>query len=213
MSAVLSQSYWAGIFVALSLLSSFALAEPATSAVPAAPVTAVDPKKLVEQAEAALNDEDLVAAIKLFHQAAELNYIPAQVTMGELAESSQFYEESVGWFLMAAMQGDAAGQYNLARMYGTGLGIEKDHAKALYWMRRSAAKDYLPAASVIATSYRAGGFSGLIKIDLDQAKLWDAKVSRLSAIAEKEAAERRAALTAAKRKLQAEQAAKKANSK
>lgn len=207
MSARHGQSFWVGIFVAFNLLSSIALAD---SAAPAASVTPADPEKLVAQAEKALDNEDLAVAIKLYAQAAELNYTPAQVSMGEMAVSAQFYEEAVGWFLMAATQGNAAGQYNLAQMYAEGTGIEKDDAKALYWFRHSAAKNYLPAVKLIAGTYRSGGFSGLIKVDLDQAKSWDAKASRLEAIERKAADEKLAALAAAKKKLQ-EEAAKKGN--
>lgn len=205
MSARYSQVLWVGIFVALNLLSSVALADPAT------PVTPVDPKNLVEQAEKALDREEIDNAIKLYTQAAELNYTPAQVYIGEFADSAQFYEEAVGWFLMAASQGDSAGQFNLARMYLAGNGIQKDDAKALYWYKRSANKNFLPAVQVIAAAYHNGGFSGLIKVDPDQAKSWDDKVTRLKAIARKEADEKLAALAAAQKKLQEEAAAKKAN--
>jgi uncharacterized protein len=202
-----SQSLWVGVIIALNLLSSIALAD---SAVPAVPV---DPEKLVAQAEKALDQEELDLAIKLYHQAAELNYIPAQVAMGEFADSAQFYEEAVGWFLMAATQGDAAGQYHLGRMYIAGTGIEKDGAKALYWIRHSADKKFLPAVKVLAEAYHAGGFSGLVKVDLDQAKSWDAKASRLEAIERKAADEKLAALVASRKKLQEEEAEKKANKK
>lgn len=203
MSARHSQSFLVGIFV-LKLLSSVALADPAT---PATSVTPVDPEKLVAQAEKALDHEDLDVAIKLYHQAAELNYTPAQVSAGEFAESGGFSEEAVGWFLMAATQGDAAGQYDLARMYASGIGIEKDDAKALYWFRRSAAKNFLPSVKIMAGAYHTGGFSGQIKVDLDQAKSWDTKASRLEAIERKATDEKMAAF----KKSQEEEAAKKAN--
>lgn len=216
MGARYSQSYWVGLFVALNLLSTVTSAAPeisAASAVPAVPAKPVDPLKLVEQADKALDQEDLVAAMKLYYQAAEQNYLPAQVRMGQFAESSQFYEESVGWYLMAATQGNAAGQANLGRMYLTGNGIEKDDNKALYWIRRAAAQDYLPAVRTMAISYKVGGFSGKIKPDLDQEKLWNAKLSRLEAIARKDADEKLAEAAASAKKLREEEAAKRANKK
>ena len=216
MSARYSQSYWVGLFVALNLLSTVTSAAPeisAASAASAVPAKPVDPLKLVEQADKALDQEDLVAAMKLYYQAAEQNYLPAQVRMGQFAESSQFYEESVGWYLMAATQGDAAGQANLGRMYMTGNGIEKDDNKALYWIRRAAAQDYLSAVRAIALAYKVGGFSGKIKPNLDQEKLWNAKLSRLEAIARKEADEKLAEAAASAKKLREEEAAKRANKK
>lgn len=191
MKAKNSQSFWVGILL-FNMLSSAALAEepPATpltaSALANLKIPQEDPKKIAERAQAALDDEDLVAAIKLFYQAALQNYIPAQVQMGQFAQSSETYEEAVGWYLTAAMQGDAAGQFDLSGMYAEGLGIEKDPVKALYWTRRAAAQNYLPAVKAMARSYRIGGFSGEVKVDLDQAKLWDAKEARLNAIERRE---------------------------
>ena len=202
MSAKHSQSFWFGIFVALNLLSSVALADSA------APVTPVDPEKLVAQAEKALDNEELDVAIKLYSQAAEQNYTPAQVALGQLNDSAQFFEAAVGWFLMAATQGDAAGQYGLGQMYIEGNGIEKDDAKASYWFKRSAAKNFLPAVKLLANAYRSGALG--ILVDLDQAKSWDAKAKRLEAIERKAADEKLAALLAARKKSQ-EEAAKKAN--
>jgi TPR repeat protein len=213
MRARYSRSYWVGLFVALNILSTVTSAAPEISAASAVPAKPVDPLKLVEQGDKALDQEDLVAAMKLYYQAAEQNYLPAQVKMGEFAESSQFYEESVGWYLMAATQGNAAGQANLGRMYMTGKGIEKDDNKALYWIRRAAAQDYLPAVRTMAVAYKVGGFSGKIKPDLDQEKLWNAKLSRLEAIARRAADEKLAELAASAKKLKEEEAAKRANKK
>lgn len=215
MSAKHSQSFWVGVFVALNLLSSVALAAPAAPAAPAAasapeaPVTPVDPKKLVEQAEKALDSQDLDVALKFYIQAAELNYMPAQVAIGKMADAAQYYEEAVGWFLMAAMQGDAAGQYELGRMYQLGNGIEKDEAKAAYWYRRSAAQDYLPAVKGMAITYQLGGLG--IKADPDKAKSWGAKAKRLEAIERKLIDEKLAAWAAQKKKIEEEEAAKKSS--
>jgi TPR repeat protein len=201
MSARQGQSFCVGIIVALNLLCSVAQADPAAS-------TAADPEKLIVQAEQALDREELDTAVKLYQQAAELNSTAAQVYMGEFANSAQFYEEAVGWFLMAASQGNAAGQFDLAQMYVAGTGIEKDEAKALYWFRRSADKNYLPAVKLVGNAYRLGLYG--LKIDLEKAKSWDAKASRLEAIQKKVDDEKLAEYVAAQKKLQ-EEAAKKAN--
>lgn len=207
MKARRNRSHWVGIFIALNLLSFAALADSA------APATPVDPKELVAQAEQALDRDEIDVGVKLYHQAAELNYTLAQVYMGEFAETSQYLEEAVGWFLMAATQGDAAGQYDLGRMYVSGSGIAKDEAKGLYWFRRSADKNYLPAVKIIAGAYRSGTFPQLIKVDLDQAKLWEAKAARLEALQRKANDEKIAAAVAANKKNQEEEAAKKAAKK
>lgn len=189
-----SRLYYLIIFASLGLQSSFALADSAApasavSSVSAVPVKPEDPKELVEQAEKKMDEEDLSAAIGLYLKAADLNYMPAQVAMGDIATSGEFFETAVGWYITAAMQGDAAGQFKLAQMYESGRGIEKDDMKALYWYRRSAAQDYLPAIKVIAFAYRKGGFSGQIKADPKRADTWDTKVNHLEAIQQKEARE------------------------
>lgn len=208
MNVRLGMSLWVGIF-ALVMLPSIALADTAApSAAPgsAAPVTPSDGEKLYEKATTALDRDDLSAALILYVQAAELNYMPAQVKLGEFADSSQYYETAVGWFLMAAMQGDAAGQYNLGRMYQSGNGIEKDDAKASYWMRRSAAKNYIPAVKALALGYRLGTLG--LKVDLDQANAWDAKAARLDAIETRAVNKKLAEFAEAQKKLK-EEAAKK----
>lgn len=210
MSARYSQSFWVGIFVVLNLLPPVALADPAASAVQATSVTPVDPVKLFAQAEKALDNDELDTAMRLYTQAAELNYTPAQVVLGELADSAQIYEEAVGWFLMAATQGDATGQFDLARMYLLGNGIEKNDSKALYWARRSADKKFLPAVEMIVKAYQQGGFSGLVKVDLNQAKIWDDKAVRLRAIASKAEGEKLDRFNASLKKFQEEEAAKQA---
>jgi TPR repeat protein len=197
MYAINNRLYCLVIFASLYLQSSLALADPAApasavSSVSAVPVKPEDPKELFEQAEKKMDDEDLSAAIGLYLKAADLNYMPAQVAMGDLATSGEFFETAVGWYIMAAMQGDAAGQYKLAQMYHVGQGIEKDEMKALYWYRRSAAQDYLPAIRVLAIANRKGGFSGLIKADPKRADTFDTKVQHLEAIEEKQKREHKA---------------------
>jgi len=206
MKVRLGRLVWVGIF-ALTMLPSVALAETAAPAAgSAAPITPSDGEKLYEQATTKLDRDDLSAALILYVQAAELNYIPAQVKLGEFADSSQYYETAVGWFLMAAMQGDAAGQYNLGRMYQSGNGIEKDDAKASYWMRRSAAKNYVAAIKALALGYRIGTLG--LKVDLDQANALDAKAARLDAIETRAINKKLAEFAEAQKKLK-EEAAKK----
>ena len=181
--------FWLGIFV-LSLLSSAALADSASTSAPAAAVTPDDPKKIFDQAEDKMNREELPEAIALYTQAAELNYLPAQVAMGDFMMTGEFYDTALGWYLMAAMQGNAAGQYGLAQLYHTGSGIGKDEAKALYWYRRSAAQNNADAMRALADAYRRGGFEGQIKVDLDQAKSLDDKIKIIDAHAKKAIEER-----------------------
>ncbi len=199
-------SYWFGMLV-FALLPSIALAE----ATPAAPATPPDAEKIEAAAEKAYDAEDLDIAMPLFIQAAELNNLRAQVFLGEMMEASQVYEAAVGWYLTAAMQGDPAAQYDLARMYLTGTGIEKDQAKALYWTKHSADKKYLPAVKIMANAYRVGLLG--LQVDPDQAASWDAKAARLEATQRKETDEKLKAFIAEQKKLQEEAAAAKKEGK
>ena len=56
----------------------------------------------VALAEQALDEQDLHGAAIHFRKAAEMNYLPAQTSLGELLHTSQDYDEAFGWFLMSA---------------------------------------------------------------------------------------------------------------
>jgi TPR repeat protein len=182
MSIRLSQSFGIGILALIVLSSPAALADPAGD---------------MARAQEALNREDITEAAKIFRQAAEQNYVPAQVGLGELMHTTQEYEEAVGWFIMAAYQGDAAGAYDLGQMYAVGEGVEKNSEKALYWFKFAANKNYLPAVEILATAYRNGDFG--LTIDLDQAKNWESKLPALRAAAKKITDQEFAASMAAKK--------------
>lgn len=207
MSTNTLQSYWVVIFFAANLLSPVALADtvtPAPISESTVPDTPPDPEEIFDRAEKAIDTEDMGEGLKLWRQAAELNHIRAQVRLGQFADVAQEYEEAAGWFLTAAMQGDAEGQYELARLYELGNGLEKDNAKASYWYRRAAAKNDIKSAKVLALAYRVGRLG--IDINLDQAKAWDAKAKRMEAVKAKEVAEKYAAAIEAKKKEAARQA-------
>lgn len=202
MSAKIGRVKWIGVIFASSLLLSVAQADTD------APAKQEDPKEIYEKAQIALNREDFPEVMKLWTQAAELNYITAQVRLGQWADTSQYYEAAVGWFLMAAMQGDPEGQFELARMYQTGHGIEKDDAKASYWYRRSAAKDFAAAATALSVAYRTGALG--LKVNLEQSKAWEAKAKRIGYEKQQELDKKLAEFIAAKKKLDEEKAAEKA---
>lgn len=199
MSKRLSQSFGIGI-LALIVLSPVAIADPAGDVV---------------RAKEALKREDITEAAKIFRQAAEQNYAPAQVELGQLMHTTEENEEAVGWFLMAAYQGDAAGAYNLGQMYLVGDGVEKNSEKALYWTKHAAEKNYLPAVEVLANAYRKGSLG--LAIDIDQANVWESKLPALRAAAQKildeqfaaSAAANKAAYEAAVEKAAAKKAAEK----
>lgn len=169
MDIKLSQSFWIyGLMLMLLSLSPVAFADVAGD---------------IAKAEEAVTREDATEAAKYYRQAAEQNYIPAQVSLGELLHASQDYEEASGWFIMAAFQGDAAGAFNLGQMYAVGEGVEKSSEKALYWIKFAANKNHLPAVEILVMAYKNGELG--LPIDLDQAKIWESRLPALRAAQQK----------------------------
>ncbi len=156
-----------------------------------------DPAGDVTLARQAVDREDLPEAERLYRKAAEANYLPAEVELGDLMHAQQENEAAFGWYMTAAYQGDAAAAYNMAQMYVTGEGVEKNLEKALYWIKLAAGKNYLPAQEVLISAYKTGDLG--LKIDLEQAKNWEAKAAALRAAAKKTAEQEIAASRAARR--------------
>jgi len=161
-------------------------------------VAFADPEEDFALAESAMDEQDLQQAAIMYRKSAEQNYLPAQTALGELMRISQDGEEAFGWFLMAAYQGDAAAAYSLGQMYANGEGVEKNLAKAVYWTKHAADKNYLAAAKAMAVGYRTGKGGLGLTIDIEQAKMWESRLPGMEQAAQKEAKEKYAALRAAK---------------
>jgi TPR repeat protein len=117
-----------------------------------------------------------VDAIPIVLKLAEKHHRPAQSRLGDIMDYTEEDEQAVGWYIMAAFQGDAAGAYGLGRMYANGDGIKKDNGQALYWIKLAAGKDDLNAIKALELAYRTGASSGLqVAVDLKQAQFWEAK--------------------------------------
>ena len=56
----------------------------------------------------------------------------------------------------AADQGFADAQVNLARMYGTGLGVTQDDATAVSWIRKAADQGHTQAQGLLGARYGLG---------------------------------------------------------
>ena len=64
--------------------------------------------------------------------------------------------EAAKWLTLAAEQGYAPAQNNLAVCYSTGAGVPKDQAKAIEWIRKSAEQGYARAQCYLGLSYAKG---------------------------------------------------------
>jgi uncharacterized protein len=172
------------------------------------------PEEDYANAEKSFNEEDIKEATRFLRLSADQNYFPAQVRLGEFMYGSDDFEEAFGWYLTAAFQGDAAGQYHLGQMYGQGFGVDKSPDKAFFWIKKSAEQSYLAAVQLLADLYKPEeeitrkNILGL-KPNKEQEDFWGAKLPDLEKIAAKitkkaraEDAKKRAAYDA---KIKAEQ--------
>jgi TPR repeat protein len=95
---------------------------------------------------------DLILVSRLLHNGAMQGHAKAQNMRGyiHLLEGENFDPKAAApWFLKAAEQGDAAGQYNLGCCYFWGFGVEKDEAMALRYFKLSSDQDFFPAHSIL----------------------------------------------------------------
>lgn len=135
------------------------------------------PDELISKAEKAFKESDIVNAMSYYRKAAEAGYIPAQNRLAYLLDKSEENEEAVQWYQKAAAQGDAEGEYGLARMYVEGEGIEQNKEEALRLFRSSANKNYTPAIHVMATAYEKGELG--LRVDYELAREWLEKGAQL----------------------------------
>lgn len=183
----------------------------------ASPIAFATPDEDFASAEKSFNEQDLKEATRLLRAAADQNYFPAQVRMGQFMYGSDDYEEAFGWFLTAAFQGDASGQYELGQMYGLGYGTDKNPDKAFFWTKKSAEQSYLPAVQLLADLYKPEAERKILKNMLgiapntEQAAFWGAKLPELEDAAAKKA--KRIQALQNKRNLEAAEKAKKEQSK
>ena len=82
--------------------------------------------------------------------AADQGYAPAQTNLGMLYDECLGIgqcdpERAVGWYRLAAKQGERTAQYNLAVMYSIGEGVARDYWSARKWYRKAAEQGDLTA--------------------------------------------------------------------
>ncbi len=79
-------------------------------------------------------------AAKLIRSSAELNYVPAQVATGYLAETGSLADvpEAATWYRKAAEQGDSLAGWLLGRLYLNGVGMGRDRNEAKKWIKPAA---------------------------------------------------------------------------
>ncbi len=103
---------------------------------------------------------DQEQAVKLYREAAEQNYVPAEYDLALLYEEgrgvTQNFAEAAKWYRAAAEQGDSSAQNNLGRLYALGSGVPGDAEEAAQWYRKAADQGNREAQNNLANFYREG---------------------------------------------------------
>jgi hypothetical protein len=107
----------------------------------------------------------------------------------------QDYVEAANWFRIAAEQGHAKSQHNLALMYESGQGVSQDYAEASKWYFMAAENGYASSQNNLGALYETGDG---VKQDHNEAIMWyriaaengdenaPSNLSRLEAIIERD---------------------------
>ena len=102
---------------------------------------------------------DFATALRLLTPLAEQENSNAQFLVGWIYERGEGvkkdYKIAVKWYTLAAEQGFADAQYNLARMYRFGY-VGKDYKTAVKWYTLAAEKGHISAQSTLGSSYYFG---------------------------------------------------------
>lgn len=94
-----------------------------------------------------------------------------QYSLGYDSAYAGDYGTAFAYWLPLAMQGDPRAQFNLGLMYHSGLFVEMDERRALYWYHKAAANGIREAQEYLIVGYREGWF-GLRK-DQEKARYWE----------------------------------------
>ncbi|HSD60526.1 MAG TPA: tetratricopeptide repeat protein [Burkholderiales bacterium] len=117
---------------------------------------------------------DQVAAIPKLKAAADQGHVRAQTLLGYILDVSEYDEEAVKYYQMAADKQDPEGLYALGGMYAAGEGVKQDPKKALELIRASAELGYETAINAMALAYweRQPGVDPKAPDFNDQALVW-----------------------------------------
>ncbi|WP_338845881.1 caspase family protein [Massilia sp. W12] len=101
-----------------------------------------------------LNAHKRRQAMALLHKAALQGHALAQISLGNLYESTPEGKDDLRqaalWYGAAAQQGNALGQFHLGQMYEKGLGVAADAALAQAWYELAAAQGLPQAQQALA---------------------------------------------------------------
>ena len=127
----------------------------------------------------ALSHAGLLTGQTSFQQLETIGYHSGWVKRLSKLASKAFEEDEVHmarrvWTALAE-QGDAESAFRLGMAYDTGLGVERDAARAAYWYRRAAEEGHLHAQHNLAVAYANGDG---VEFDFSEALRWWQQAAR-----------------------------------
>lgn len=140
--------------------------------------TSIDAKTIGDKGIAAIERGNLIEAMKLLTESAEIGYAPAQTTLAYLLDKSDYDKDAADLYQKAADQNNADGQYGLSTMYAKGEGVKKDLEKATHWLKKAAEQQHVIAMREYAMSYENAELG--LDIDFNQAIHWYKKAANKS---------------------------------
>ncbi|WP_332671742.1 tetratricopeptide repeat protein [Aromatoleum sp.] len=102
---------------------------------------------------AAYRKGDVTGAMSPLKRAADGGIAEAQALYGTLLDSAELDDEAQGYLLKAAGQGNADGQYGLAKMYLTGEAKAPDEREVARLIRAAVAQEHPAATISLALAY------------------------------------------------------------
>jgi TPR repeat protein len=99
--------------------------------------------------------QDHEKAMRYYRLAAAQEHVEAQYNLA-LYLSRRDYKESEQLFIRAANQGHAGAQFSLGTWYADGIGIAKDDAKAVHYLKLAVEQGYVTAQRELGSMYQRG---------------------------------------------------------
>jgi TPR repeat protein len=97
--------------------------------------------------------KDLVQAFDWCNRAAKLEFVPAQATLGVLYARMGDQTRALHWWGLAAENGDAEAQFNLATALANGLNGTPDLEHAFHWFHAAGSQGLVPAQTKLGILY------------------------------------------------------------
>ena len=97
---------------------------------------------------------NLTKATQHYLNAAKLNHVPAMFSLGAIMAKNGNFKSAARWWQKASEGDLPEAQYNLARLYSDGVGVDKDLDKAKFWYKKAAQSALSKYQSLSAVLYQ-----------------------------------------------------------